>query len=425
MHDHHVVIVGGGFGGLRATRHLKGAPVHVTLIDSRNFHLFQPLLYQVATGGLSPANIATPLRSILKRQNNVQVLLAHVRDIDPARRCVILDDGEVAYDTLVLATGSHPQYFGHPEWRAQAPGLKTVEDALAIRRRILMAFEAAERETNPDRVKTLLTFVIVGAGPTGVELAGALSEIANHSLQHEFRTINPSDARIILADHGDRVLRTYDPSLSKSAEAALTRLGVELRPGASITQIDDSSVTLETDGANEVIATANVFWAAGVLASPLGKALSAATGIPADHGGRLPVEPDLSLAGHPEIFVIGDLANCSDGHGGSLPGVAQVALQEGTYVAKAIRARLAGHKAPPFHYRNLGSLATIGKSAAVLEVGKIKMSGFFAWVAWLFIHLMNLVQFENRVLVLFQWAWNYLTWNRAARLITGEGLPEE
>lgn len=425
MRDHHIVIVGGGFGGLRVARQLKRAPVRVTLIDARNFHLFQPLLYQVATGGLSPANIATPLRNIFKRQPNVQVLLGRVRDIDVQQRHVLLDDGEIPYDTLVLATGSHPHYFDHPEWRACAPGLKTIEDAIAIRRRILMAFEAAERESDPDRIKRLLTFVIVGAGPTGVELAGALCEIANHSLQQEFRTINPSDARIYLADHGDRVLRSYAVSLSKGAEAALTRLGVQLRPGAAVTHIDADSVTLEFDQRKEVIATENVFWAAGVSASPLGKALGKATGIEIDHAGRVPVLPDLTVAGHPEIFVIGDLAHCTGANGELLPGVAQVALQQGKYVARAILTRLDQASPPPFRYHDRGSMATIGKSVAVLEVGRLKLFGFFAWIAWLFVHLMNLVQFENRLLVLFQWSWNYFTWNRTARIITGEDLAEK
>lgn len=419
---HHVVIIGGGFGGLYAARSLKRAPVWVTLIDRRNFHLFQPLLYQVATGGLSPANIAAPLRAILKRQKNTRVLLAEVIDIDAANRRVVLSDGEVGYDTLIVATGARHNYFGNDQWEKLAPGLKTIEDATEMRRRILLAFEAAERESDPDKLQGWLTFVVVGAGPTGVELAGTLGEMARHTLKHDFRAINPADARIFLVEGLDRVLPSYPPELSAKAQAALARLGVSVRTGAIVTDIQSDAVTLRCGERSERIPTRTVLWAAGVQASPLGRALAAAAGATLDRVGRVVVKPDLSLPGHPEIFVIGDLAHFSHQTGKPLPGVAPVAMQQGRYVAKLVERRLRGEEMPPFRYKDYGSMATIGRAAAVADLGRLRFSGFFAWLTWLFIHLMYLVQFENRVLVLMQWALNYFTRNRYARLITGENL---
>ena len=424
MNKHRVVVVGGGFGGLHVARRLKGAAVSLTLVDKRNFHLFQPLLYQVATGGLSPANITAPLRSVLKGHRNTKVLMGAVTDIDPESRQIALNGTRIEYDTLVLATGARNFYFGHADWTKHAPGLKTVEDALEVRRRILSAFEFAERETDPAKIKSLLTFVIVGAGPTGVELAGAFSEIANHTLRREFTTINPSHARIILIERGPRLLSAYPSELSRKAEAALGRLGVSLRMNTAVTAITDDAVTLETDGFSEQILTRNVIWAAGVEASSLGKILADKAKAELDRGGRVVVQPDMTVPGHPEIFVIGDLANCKGVNGQPLPGVAPVAIQQGRYVAKLICRRLKGEKLPPFRYRDYGSLATIGRSAAVAEFGKLRFGGFLAWLLWLFIHLMSIVQFQNRLLVFVQWTYSYLTWNRSARLITGDGETE-
>lgn len=415
---HHVVIVGGGFGGLRAAKHLAREPVRVTLVDSRNFHLFQPLLYQVATGGLSPANIATPLRGMFRYEENVEVLLGRVSDIDVEKRQIVLDGARIDYDTLVLATGSRPSYFGHDDWRACAPGLKSIEDALTIRRRVLLAFEAAERETDPARVKTLLTFVIIGGGPSGVELAGALSEIANHSLKHEFRTINPSDARIYVFDHAPRVLGAFSEDLSKYAEATLKQLGVIVRSGVAVTDIEEDFIVVKTGEAEERIPAANAFWAAGVHASPLGKILAEKTGVAADHSGRVPVGADLCIAGHPEILVLGDLALCSGADGKPLPGVAQVAIQQGKYAAGLVKSRLEGKTPAPFRYKNRGSMATIGRSAAVVQMPRLSFTGFPAWLLWLLVHMMSLVQFENRILVFIQWFWGYATWSRSACLIT-------
>ena len=421
---HHVVIIGGGFGGLYATKSLKRAPVQVTLIDRRNFHLFQPLLYQVATGGLSPANIAAPLRAILKRQENVRVLLGEAIDIDVSNRRVVLSDGEVSYNTLIIAVGVRHHYFGRNDWEELAPGLKTIEDATEIRRRVLLAFEAAERERVPERLRAWLTFVVVGGGPTGVELAGTLGEIARHTLKHDFRAINPADARIVLVEGMDRVLPPYPPTLSARAEAGLSRLGVTVRTRAMVTDIDADAVTIRCGERSERIPTRTVLWAAGVQASALGGILASATGAAVDGVGRVVVEPDLSVAAHPEVFVIGDLAHFSHQTGTPLPGVAPVAMQQGRYVATLIVRRLRGETMPPFRYRDYGSMATIGRAEAVADLGWVRFSGFFAWLAWLFIHLIHLVQFQNRLLVLIQWAWNYVTWNRYARLITGKNpLP--
>ncbi len=418
---HRVVIIGGGFGGLRCAQALARAPVAVTVIDRRNFHLFQPLLYQVATGALSPANIAAPLRSVLKRQRNARVLLGEAVAIDARVRAVRLRDGaDVPYDTLVVATGSRHHYFGHQEWEAFAPGLKTIEDATAMRRRIFLAFEHAERTGDVAERAALLTFVVVGGGPTGVELAGALAEIARHTMAHEFRAIDPAAARIILVEAGDRVLAPYDPILSGKAVQALTRIGVTVRTSTQVIAVRDDGVDVTSAGATETIPARTVLWGAGVMASPLGRIVAESIAAETDRSGRVMVEPDCSVAGHPEIFIVGDLANFSHDGGKPLPGVAQVAMQQGDHVARLIRSRLDGRQLPPFRYRDLGNMATIGKHLAVAEMGSLRLSGWLAWLAWLFIHVLKLVRFESRVLVLVQWAWYYVSWNRSARLITGD-----
>jgi NADH dehydrogenase len=415
-----VVIVGGGFGGLYAARSLRRADVEVILIDRQNHHLFQPLLYQVATGGLSPANIAAPLRALLSRQANASVLLGEVFDIDVALRRVILADGEVPYDSLIVATGSTHSYFGHTEWEPYAPGLKTIEDATQIRSRILFAFERAERETDPAETVAWQTFVIVGGGPTGVELAGSVAEIAHSTLKHDFRRIDPSQSRILLVEGLGRVLPPYPEQLSNKAAEGLADLGVETRTGAQVIDITPNFVTLQKGEQTEQIRTHCVLWAAGVQASPLGHVLARETGAELDRSGRVHVLPDLSVKGHPEVFVIGDLAFLLDANGKPLPGLAPVAMQEGAYVARLITRRLKGKSVGPFRYRDHGSMATIGRGKAVVDLRGLRFDGVLAWLVWLFVHLMYLVQFENRVLVLLQWAWHYVTRNRSARLITGE-----
>ena len=421
---HRVVIIGGGFGGLSAARALRHAPVDVTLIDRCNYHLFQPLLYQVATGALSPANIASPLRNILKKQKNARVLLAEAKQIDVARHRVILSDGIVDYDTLVVATGSSHQYFTHPEWEEFAPGLKTIEDATDMRRRILLAFETAERELDSEKIRALLTFVIVGGGPTGAELAGALGEIANDTLRRDFRKIDTSKARIILVEGTDRVLPAYPPELSGAARKMLERLGVSVRVNSLVTDIRQDSVTIREGDRVETIPTRTVLWAAGVLGSPLGRMLCETAGAKSDKAGRVVVEPDLTLAGHPEIFVIGDLANSSHQTGQPLPGVAQPAIQAGRYVAGAIEKRLRGEAVKPFHYNDKGNLATLGRGAAIADINGLHLSGLPAWLIWIFIHLLYIVEFQNRLLVFIQWGWFYFTYDRSARLITGKNpLP--
>ena len=417
---HRVVVAGGGFGGLYAAQSFKTAPAGVTLIDRRNFHLFQPLLYQVATGALSPANVAAPLRAVLKRQKNVQVLLGEVLDFDPQNRKIILKDDEVFYDTLIVATGACHHYFGHHRWAKHAPGLKTVEEATEMRSRMLFAFEAAERETDSEQIRRWLRFVIVGAGPTGVELAGALAEIARDTLKHDFRNINPADARILLLESADCVLPTFPHDLSEKAKASLKRLGVTVRTETIVTDITPESVTVRSGDRIEQISTRTVLWAAGVQASPLGRTLAERTGTESDRIGRVVVGPDLSLPKHPEIFVIGDLAHFSHQTGQPLPGVAPVAKQQGHYVARLVIMRLKGKSLPPFRYRDYGNMATIGRAAAVADLGWLRFSGFVAWVVWLVVHLVNIIEFENRLLALVQWAWNYFTRNRAARLITGD-----
>jgi NADH:ubiquinone reductase (H+-translocating) len=416
---HRVVIIGGGFAGLNAARALRRAPAQITLVDRRNFHLFQPLLYQVATGALSPANIAAPLRSIFERQANCQVFMGEVNGVDVEHRVVLVDGADVPYDTLIVAAGGRHSYFNHPEWEPPAPGLKTIEDATEIRRRVLTAFEKAEREADPARRRMLLNFVIVGGGPTGVELAGALADISRHSLKHEFRHIDPSESQILLVEAGERVLGAYPPELSTGAQTALERLGVAVRIKTMVTGIGNDHVLLQWGGATERLPTSTVIWAAGVAASPLAKTLAAQTGAALDRAGRIQVEPDLSLPGHPEVFVLGDMANYPHQTGEPLPGVAPVAIQQGRFVARLIDRRLRGRPLPKFRYRHLGSLATIGRRAAVADFGKLRFGGALAWILWLFIHLMNLVNFRNRLLVLLQWGWNYFTFDRSAWLITG------
>jgi NADH dehydrogenase len=417
---HRVVILGGGFGGLYAAKALRRVPVELTLIDRRNFHLFQPLLYQVATGGLSPGEIASPLRYVLRRSRNTEVLLGEVVDLDIAGRRVILRDGEAPYDTLIVATGSSHHYFGNDQWEPLAPGLKTIEDATEIRRRILLAFEKAERELDADARAAWLTFVVVGGGPTGVELAGALGEIANDTLRHDFRHINPASSRILLLEGGGRVLPAYPADLSAQAEKSLIRLGVRPMTGAVVTAIDEAGVTVRRGAQEERIAARTVVWAAGVAASPLGRMLAQRGGAILDRAGRVIVEPDLTILGHPEILVIGDLASFSHQTGTPLPGVAPVAMQEGRYAAELVRQRLAGKTVAAFHYHDKGSLATIGRAAAVADFGRIHMHGMLAWLTWLFVHLLYVVEFDNRLLVLIQWAYSYITRNRGARLITGD-----
>ena len=417
--SHQVVIIGGGFGGLYAARALKHVPVEVTLLDRRNFHLFQPLLYQVATGTLAPGDIASPLRLVLKRQKNVRVLLGEAVGFDVLGRRVLMRDGEkIPYDTLVLAAGSETNYFGHDEWRAVAPGLKTVEDATAMRSRILTAFESAERETDPAKVASWLTFVIVGAGPTGVELAGALAEVARKTLRDGFRQIQPSSAKILLIDAVEHALPGYPLSLSLKTEEALHRLGVILRTQCRVTDVRPGVVMIGEGDKVEAIPTHTVLWTSGVQASPLGEALSKAAGAAIDKGRRVLVEPGLSIPGHPELFVIGDLANVRGPGDQVVPGVAPAAMQEGQYVAEVIENRLKGKSTPPFRYRDHGSLATIGRNAAVADFGWLRFDGFPAWLAWAFIHIFKLLEFENRFLVMVQWAWNYLNWRRTDLLIT-------
>ena len=421
--SHRVAIIGGGFGGLYVAKALGQAPVSVTLIDRRNFHLFQPLLYQVATGGLSPGEIASPLRVVLRNHRNTQVLLGEVMDLDVVNRRVIMRDGEVSYDTLVVATGATHHYFGNDQWEALAPGLKTIENATEIRSRLLLAFERAEREQNAEERRAWLNFVIVGGGPTGVELAGALGEIANDTLRHDFRHINPREAAIMLVEGEPRVLPTFPEDLSAKAERQLIALGVRTRTSARVTQIDASGVTVTLNGREEHIAAHTVLWAAGVRASRLGKVLAERAGAQLDRAGRVMVEPDLSVPGHPEIFVIGDLSTFTHQGGKPLPGVAPVAMQQGRYVARLIAGRADGRATTaPFHYFNKGNLATVGRNKAVAEFGKLHIAGFLAWFTWVFVHLMYLVEFDNRLLVFVEWVYNYFTRNRGARLITG-GKP--
>ena len=407
----HVVIVGGGFAGLRAARALRRAPVDVTLLDRRNHHVFQPLLYQVATAGLSAPEIAAPLRSVLRRQPNVAVLMAEVVSVDVSRRVVVLSDGEMPYDYLILATGATHSYFGHDAWARHAPGLKSIEDALEIRRRLFVAFERAERETDASARRVWLTFLVVGGGPTGVELAGTVAEIARHTLAREFRRIDPSQARVVLLEGTDRVLPPYPPGLSQKARQQLEGLGVEVRTSALVTGVDEGGVWL---GA-ERLAARTVLWAAGVAASPVGRSLGAAV----DRAGRVQIEKDLTLPGRPEVFVAGDLA-LFEQDGRPVPGVAPAAMQMGRHAARNVRRCLAGQPLLPFRYVDKGSLATIGRRAAVADFGRIRLWGFPAWMAWLSIHIFFLIGFRNRLVVLLDWARAYVSYQRSARLILFE-----
>ena len=453
-----MVIIGGGFGGLDAARVFAGTPVRVTLLDRHNYHLFQPLLYQVATASLSPGDVASPIRWILRQQKNVQVLLAEAREIDAANRRVIVDPGPsddvpppIAYDYAIVATGAAHSYFGHPEWATRAPGLKTLDDALEMRRRVLLAFEAAERESDPMKQRRLLTFVIVGGGPTGVELAGALAEIARNSLPQDFRSIRPESARIVLLEGGTDVLPAFPEKLRRASRESLERLGVEVRTGSLVTGIDADGVTWRSavgppqggphvrqgdtdstraDGKDSTwgpasagptgdqhISAETVLWAAGVAASPLARSL----GVPLDRAGRVTPSPTLALAEHPNVFVAGDICAFTQ-DGKPLPGVAQVAMQQGAHAAKNILRAIAGRPLEPFRYRNYGNMATIGRGSAVADIGPVKASGFLAWLFWLFLHIFWLIGFRNRFVVLTEWAWAYLTFQRRVRLITGEKL---
>jgi NADH dehydrogenase len=421
---HRVVIVGGGFGGMMCAKALRKSPVDVTLLDRRNFHLFQPLLYQVASGGLSPANIASPLRSIFKSQRNCRTLMAEVTAFDLAAKEVVCGDGRrVPFDTLVVASGSTHHYFGKDAaWEPIAPGLKTIEDATEIRRKVLSAFERAEKETDAAARKRQLTFVVVGGGPTGVEMAGTIAELAHQTMRRDFRAIDPATARVILVENSDRVLQTFAEKLSARALKDLRSIGVDPWLGCKVTDIKPDQVTIDKGGVIEVVPCETVVWAAGVKASPLGAKLKEALpALEADRGGRPVVNTDCSLPGRPDVFVVGDLAHFKGADGRQLPGVAPVAMQQGEYVADVIDRRVRG-KTPPhgFAYWDKGSMATIGRSSAVAETGKLKLTGFIAWLAWLFIHILYLARFENRVMVMFQWFWNFITRNRAARLITGE-----
>ncbi|MDG3008069.1 NAD(P)/FAD-dependent oxidoreductase [Paludisphaera mucosa] len=405
-----IAVIGAGFGGLAAIQGLKKAPACVSVIDRQNHHLFQPLLYQVATASLNPSDIAAPIRRVVRSQTNTEILLADVTAIDVDRRVVVLADGEVPYHYLVLAAGATHSYFGHPEWEEHAPGLKSVVDALEIRRRVLLAFEVAERETDEALRQEWLTFVLVGGGPTGVELAGTLRDVARMTLAKDFAHIDPSTARVILIEGSPRVLAAYDPKLSESAKRQLEDLGVEVRTGLHVTHIDGCGVMI----GDERIPARTVLWAAGVAASPLGKTL----GVPLDRAGRIMVQPDLSIPGHPEVFVVGDLAHL-DQDGQPIPGVAPAATQMGKHTAKNILRALAGKPSLPFRYVDKGSMATIGRGAAVAQVGRLRISGRLAWLMWLFVHILFLVGFRNRMLVIIQWAWSYLSYDRGARLITG------
>lgn len=427
---HRVVVVGGGFGGLQAVQHLAGAPVEITLVDRRNFHLFQPLTYQVATGALSPGDIAYPLRSVFKRHENVHVLLAEVADFDLEAREVHLSSaegvpvpGRLGYDTLIVAGGSSYSYFGHESWREHADEVKSLESATTVRSRLLGAFEAAEAEPDRAAVDAWLTFVVVGAGPTGVEMAGQIAELARDTLRHDFRVIDPTRARILLVEALDRVLTTFPPSLSARAERSLHRLGVTVLTSRTVTSIDGESVTVRSPaGETEQIATRTVVWAAGVTASTLAGRLAELSGADRDNAGRVTVEPDLTLPGHPEVFAIGDMVRVGPV---TLPGVAPVAMQQGRYAARVVEARLEGRPTKPFRYRDKGNLATIGRASAVADIRGLHLSGFLAWMAWLVVHLFYLIGFQNRVVVLVRWLISFVTHGRGARLITAPVAEDE
>ena len=419
---HRVVILGGGFGGLSAAQALKRAPVQVTLLDRRNFHLFQPLLYQVATGSLSPGEIAAPLRSVLRKQKNTEVLLGEAADIDPGKNLLTLSDGaQFGYDSLIVSTGSQTSYYGNDSWRKNAPSLKTVEEATNIRQKILLAFECAERSASEAEARAWLTFVIVGAGATGLELAGALAEIANETLKHDFRRINPSEAQILLVEGGPRILTAFPEDLAEKAERLVSRLGVKVLKGVKVTNVDAEGVTFERGATTERLAAKTVLWAGGVTTNEFGRTLAKRTEAQTDRIGRIPVTPQLTIPNFPNVFVLGDLALANDKNGKPLPGVAQVAMQGGAYAAKVIRARVEKKpEPPPFHYFNKGDMAVIGRAAAVANIFGLHLSGLLAWLVWLFIHLIYIVEFQSRVMVFIQWGIQFVTFSRGARLITGD-----
>jgi NADH dehydrogenase len=423
---HRVLILGGGFAGLVAAQTLKRADVDITLLDKRNFHLFQPLLYQVATGSLSPAEIAAPIRAILSHQKNVEVLLGEAVDIDPQSKKVLLADGDAfPYDTLIIATGSQTSYYGNDHWRENAPSLKSIEEATRMRHKLLYAFERAERAETEAEERAWLTFVIVGAGATGLELAGALAEIAHHTLKHDFRRIRPQEARIILMEGGPRVLAPYPEDLSAKAEKLVKNLGVEIMLGAFVTDIGPDCVSYKHGETSGTVPARTVFWAGGVTATPFARKVAERLNAECDRSGRFKINPDLTAPNHPEIFVLGDLAISYDAKGNPLPGVAQVAIQGGKYAGKLIQARLAGRTLPSFKYFDKGDMAVIGRAAAVANVFGVHVSGFTAWCLWVFIHLIYIVEFQSRIIVLIQWGFLYLSFSRSARLITGEPASDQ
>jgi len=422
---HRVLILGGGFGGLAAAQALKSAPMDVTLVDRRNFHLFQPLLYQVATGSLSPGEIAAPLRSVLNRQKNTRVLLANAADVDPAQRRVLFDDEtSLPYDSLVVATGSEAFYFGNNQWREWAPTLKSLEEALLIRQKIFLGFETAERISDAAQRVPWMTFIIVGGGPTGVELAGALAEIAHETLRHDFRNIRPQDARIILIEGTDRILPPYPTDLSAKATRALKKMHVEVRTGVNVTNIDAEGVKIHAAAGDEHIPAKTVLWAGGVVAPEFPRKLAARLAAPTDNRGRIKVTPELFVPGHPEIFIVGDLATLAGRNGVPLPGLAPVAIQEGAYAARTIRRRLESSPTPPFRYFDKGSLAVIGRASAVADIFGLHLWGLPGWLVWIFVHLMYIVEFQSRIVVFIQWAFQYFTFSRGSRLITGPASAE-
>jgi NADH:ubiquinone reductase (H+-translocating) len=422
---HRIVILGGGFGGLVAAQTLKPAKAKLTLIDKRNFHLFQPLLYQVATGSLSPGEICSPIRSVLRRQKNTEVLLGQACDLDPEAKTVTLVDGGVfPYDSIIIGTGSETSYYGKEQWREDAPSLKTIEEATAIRHKLLYAFERAERTETEEEARQWLTFVIVGGGPTGIELAGALAEIARETLRSDFRRIRPEESRIIVLEGGPRLLPSYPEDLSRKAQQLVSKLGVEIRVNAFVNNVHSEGLTYKHEGGNVALSAKTILWSGGVKTTPFGQKIVERTSAETDETGKIKVLPDLTIPNYPDIFVVGDLAYVVDEHGKPLPGVAQPAIQEGRYAAKVILARLNNGVRPvPFHYFDKGDLAVIGRAAAVANIFGVHISGLFAWLIWLFVHLMYLVQFQSRLLVFVQWGLEYLTFSRGARLITGPRRP--
>jgi NADH dehydrogenase len=419
-----VVIIGGGFAGLYCAKRLAGEPFDIVLADKRNFHLFQPLLYQVATGGLAPGDICSPLRGVFSRAKNIRVILDEMTDLNPRERTVDLKNQRLMYDSLIVAAGARHHYFGKNDWERPAPGLKTVEDALEIRRRVFTAFESAETEQDEEARRGWMSFAVIGGGPTGVELAGALAELAHQTLREDFRSINPAKTQITLIEGGGDILSAFDPALRRKALTQLERLGVTVRTGAKVCSIGDRSVVLETSEGEETLNANTALWAAGVAASPVGGMLASRAGASLDEGGRVKVAADFSIPGWPEIFVVGDLARQEGADGRPLPGLAPVAMQEGQYVAQLLKAKQTGKSTPPFQYKDRGMLAVIGRRAAVAQLGAFRLSGFWAWLVWIFVHILYLIEFDNKAIVLFQWTWHYFTRNRGDRLITDTAYPD-